>query len=127
MEADYESILAFARADEFQDFRQQQFITIPGMDRHGRPIVVISAPDLEHFFDNQGPKRAKNRVTAFGLLLLDSIVNHPFSVVYFDAAPDAQKAPDSEYIETLCGLLPVKHSENLMQFFVVKPLWRQTQ
>ncbi|KAG2499473.1 hypothetical protein HYH03_002420 [Edaphochlamys debaryana] len=117
----YATELSACAEEDFSDLDQLEFLQVRGHDNDGRRLVVVVAR-------NYPAKVLKlDRVYRYLITRLDSIVDEPYSIVWFHTQSSYwRNCPSLAWLWRTYERLPSKYRERLHRLYVVHcdlPLW----
>lgn len=112
---EYQSYLALSQGHDFTELAQLQFLTTPGTDTAGRPIVMVVPAHLPV------KKIDFDKLLLFVIHVMDSLVEREYSLVYVQSGASSQNRPAFSWLRKCYRILNRKYKKNLKALYVVHP------
>uniref|UniRef100_A0A0D9XK66 Macro domain-containing protein n=1 Tax=Leersia perrieri TaxID=77586 RepID=A0A0D9XK66_9ORYZ len=107
--------LAKANSLNLSEIAEMKIIYRGGVDSEGRPVmVVVGAHFLLRCLDLE-------RFVLHVVKEFESLIQKPYSIVYFHSAASLQPQPDLGFMKRLQQILGRKHQRNLQAIYVLHP------
>ncbi|KAL5475627.1 hypothetical protein EMCRGX_G025469 [Ephydatia muelleri] len=107
---------AFSDHPEFKIIEKLNIISVSGVDREGRPVIVVSAVRLPPTgeIDHQ-------TLLQYGLCALDKYAESDYTLVYFHYGLTSKNKPGYNLFIQMYSHLDKKYKKNLKKLYVVHP------
>eukprot|EP00743_Colponemidia_sp_Colp-15_P004441 GILK01004789.1.p1 GENE.GILK01004789.1~~GILK01004789.1.p1 ORF type:complete len:519 (+),score=77.49 GILK01004789.1:30-1586(+) len=117
----YERLLQSARREPLSDIAALQLIDVTSRDSLQRPVVVVSAAELNQV------KVDLDRFLLYLVLQLDGVVEQDYVVLYIHGPLLSSNRPDLLWIKRVYNLFNRKYKKNLKALYIVRPnFWLKT-
>lgn len=102
--------------EEFRTIEKLNIISVSGVDREGRPVIVVSAVRLP-------PSGEINHQTLlqYGLTALDQYAESDYTLVYFHYGLTSKNKPGYNLLIQMYSHLDKKYKKNLKKLYIVHP------
>ena len=113
----YQHYLRRSLTENFLDFMKLKAFYKSGLDYSGRQVVTfigkllpVSQLDLE-------------KATCYFIHTMESVVNKPYVLVYFNTDNTSENQLDSNFLKQLYATVDDRYKKNLVALFIVHPNW----
>ncbi|CAL1537371.1 unnamed protein product [Lymnaea stagnalis] len=113
----YEMLLKRAKSDDLTEIAALHCLFRTGVDRFGRPIVVIVGKNYPAHTANP------EKTLLYMIRLMDPVVETDYVVVYFHTQTSGKNQPAMAYLKMVYSLLDNRYKKNLKHFYIVHPTW----
>lgn len=114
----YQTALAKAQRERFDDLRALKFLYNAGVDHSGSPVIVYLGSNLP--VDDVD----LDRVMLFIIQTMDAIVENKYSVLYVHSGVKDENQPNASWLKRLFRIFASKYQANLRFFYMLEPtMW----
>uniref|UniRef100_K3WWZ1 Macro domain-containing protein n=1 Tax=Globisporangium ultimum (strain ATCC 200006 / CBS 805.95 / DAOM BR144) TaxID=431595 RepID=K3WWZ1_GLOUD len=114
----YQTALAQAQRERFDDLRAMKFLYNAGVDHSGCPVIVYLACNLP--VDDVD----LDRVMLYVIQTMDAIVENTYSVMYVHTDVKDENQPNASWLKRLFRTFASKYQANLRFFYMLEPtMW----
>jgi len=111
----YQRDLARSGMENLRDIEALNFVYTSGVDREGRPVIVIvghhlPAKDVE-----------MDRVWLYMISVMDDVVKVPYVVVYLHTLASAESRPELSWMKRVYHAMPRRYKKNIKALYCVHP------
>ncbi|KAH9500144.1 Ganglioside-induced differentiation-associated protein 2 [Bulinus truncatus] len=113
----YEILLKRAKTEDLTEIAALHCIFRTGVDRLGRPIVVVVGKNY--------PAHSANpeKTLLYMIRIMDPVVETDYVIVYFHTQTTGKNQPAMAYLKMVYSLLDHRYRKNLKHFYIVHPTW----
>lgn len=116
----YSQWLKRARTEDFTDIAKMGFLTNPGTDLNGRPIVVF----IGRFFPTHAVDL--NKAVSYFIHFMDSIASREFVFIYFHTLTTEDHHLNLTFLKDFYELLDVKYRRNMNALYIIHgTIWQR--
>jgi Rho GTPase-activating protein 1 len=117
-EADYERYLMLSRSEDFSAIEPLNIIYQSGVDRQGRPVVVIVAQNVP------AKKINMDSLLLYVIKVMDDIVERHYALVFCNTNMSASNRPNFAWLRKVYAIFNRKYKKNLKAMYIVHPsIW----